>query len=314
MAYIYKHTRKDNGEVFYVGLSLKNDPKHGRAYSRGDRRNTHWKNIVNNTEYEVHIIEDNLTPDEAIAKEKEYIALYGRKDLGLGTLCNFTDGGESGTLGHRHTEEWKKNASERQLGELNHMYGKNRTKESIQIGIEARSWYKHSEDVKSRLREMRLGELNPNYGKTPSEETLEKMRAASTGRKHSEETKKKLSEMFSGENGPNYGKSPSQETRNKIGLAHKGKVVSDETREKLRITSTLRVVSDETRLKQSLARKGKRTGADDPKSQLILDKETGIFYVSIREAYYTIGFKCTEKHFQAMLRGDYPNKTSCVKV
>jgi len=327
LAYIYKHTRKDNGEVFYVGLSLKNDPKHGRAYSRGDRRNTHWKNIVNNTEYEVHIIEDNLTPDEAIAKEKEYIALYGRKDLGLGTLCNFTDGGEGGLLGYRHTEEYKMAASERMKGENNPNFGKTPSQEAIQKGIESRAGFKHSEETKAKLRELRLGENNPNWGKVPSDETRERMSKASTGRKHSEETKRKMSEMFSGENGPGYGKVPSQETRDKISIANKGRKASEETIEKRKEYYRIhghhmcgRTTPQDVKDKISESNKGKIV-SDETKyklkitsamSKVVLNKDTGIFYISATEAYEYYNKKYSFRYFAQMLQGTCPNKTSYI--
>jgi hypothetical protein len=37
---------------------------------------------------------NDITKEEAIRKEMEFIQIYGRRDLGLGTLCNLTDGGE----------------------------------------------------------------------------------------------------------------------------------------------------------------------------------------------------------------------------
>lgn len=104
MAYLYRHIRLDKNEPFYIGIG--SDPK--RAYSNKDR-NKYWKNIVNNFGYEVDIILDDLTWEEACEKEKEFISLYGRFQFG-GILCNMTDGGDGG-FGVVVSEETRKKKS-----------------------------------------------------------------------------------------------------------------------------------------------------------------------------------------------------------
>lgn len=90
MAIVYLHKRKKNSEVFYIGIGKVND----RAYSKR-MRNRHWQFIVNKDGgFDVEIIFENISYEEAYIKEKELIKSYGRKDLGLGNLVNFTDGGE----------------------------------------------------------------------------------------------------------------------------------------------------------------------------------------------------------------------------
>ncbi len=91
MAYLYRHIRLDKNEPFYVGIGSDNSYKRANETSR---RNLHWKNIVKKGPYEIEIILDNLTWEEACEKEKEFIALYGRTNLNKGSLCNLTDGGE----------------------------------------------------------------------------------------------------------------------------------------------------------------------------------------------------------------------------
>jgi hypothetical protein len=91
MAYIYKHTRNDTNEVFYVGIGS------GKTYKRAYKktgRNKFWQNIVNKTSYTVTIIEDKLSWEEACTKEIELIKMFGRRDLNKGSLVNLTDGGE----------------------------------------------------------------------------------------------------------------------------------------------------------------------------------------------------------------------------
>ncbi len=91
MAYVYTYTRLDKNEIFYVGIG--SDSKYKRAKNLS-LRTDYFKKIINKSEYKLDIVFDDLTWEEACLKEIELIALYGRKDLGIGTLINFTDGGE----------------------------------------------------------------------------------------------------------------------------------------------------------------------------------------------------------------------------
>jgi hypothetical protein len=122
---VYRHIRLDKNEPFYIGIGT--DEK--RAY-RKSGRNKYWKNIISKTDYEVQILFYDLTKEEAVDKEKELIMLYGRKDLGFGTLVNMTDGGD-GTFnknneskvkismalsGRERTQEHKDNISKSRIG------------------------------------------------------------------------------------------------------------------------------------------------------------------------------------------------------
>ena len=103
MAYLYRHIRLDKNEPFYIGIGKDNkegEYHYNRAKSR-NRRNNHWKNIISKTEYEVEIVLDNITWDEACNQEKWWINFYGRRDLGTGSLVNMTNGGE-GSAGHKY--------------------------------------------------------------------------------------------------------------------------------------------------------------------------------------------------------------------
>jgi len=88
MAIVYKHIRNNN-EIFYIGIGVSEK----RAYSKHSR-NKHWNNITNKEDYRVAIICDDVDYETAKHIEKYLIKFYGRRDLGLGTLVNFTDGGE----------------------------------------------------------------------------------------------------------------------------------------------------------------------------------------------------------------------------
>jgi hypothetical protein len=125
MAILYRHIRLDKNEPFYIGIGT--DVK--RAYNKS-LRNNWWKKIINKTNYEVQILFEDLTWEEACEKEKEFIALYGRRDLGTGTLCNMTDGGE-GTYGRifTHSDETKMKISKQKKGN-NYWVGKKHSQES----------------------------------------------------------------------------------------------------------------------------------------------------------------------------------------
>ena len=100
---VYRHIRLDKNEVFYIGIGEADRPR--------DRfnRNNHWKRIVsvNNGVFSIDILFENVSKEFAIQKEIELIELYGRRDIGSGTLCNMTSGGE-GAFGRVHSEETKR--------------------------------------------------------------------------------------------------------------------------------------------------------------------------------------------------------------
>lgn len=101
MAYLYRHIRLDKNEPFYIGVG--SSANYFRAF-RKSNRNKHWQNIINISDYEVEVLFDNISDEEARQKEIEFIKLYGRVDLGTGSLVNLTDGGD-GCLSRKMTKE-----------------------------------------------------------------------------------------------------------------------------------------------------------------------------------------------------------------
>jgi hypothetical protein len=124
MAYLYRHIRLDKNEPFYIGIGSSK----ARCYTK-QTRNSHWHNIINKSEYRVDIIFDELSLEEAKQKEKEFIALYGKKVNG-GTLVNLTDGGD-GCWGYKATDEQLEKRIKR-MTENNHFKGKKHTPESLE--------------------------------------------------------------------------------------------------------------------------------------------------------------------------------------
>lgn len=136
--YVYVISRMD-GEPCYIGKGRGKRWKHHSKFSH----NKHLRNIYNQAGGTLPIVKlrENLTDAEACQTEIALIRAIGRKDLELGPLVNFTDGGEglSGNTksietreklrkamtGRVFTEEWLKHMSLSRLG-------KRRSPESIE--------------------------------------------------------------------------------------------------------------------------------------------------------------------------------------
>lgn len=158
MHYVYRHIRLDKNEPFYIGIA--SDKSFCRAYSKKNR-NLYWHNIIKCTQYRVDILFEDLTFEEACAKEKEFISLYGRGSSG--TLCNITEGGEGA---RNPTQEIRKKISEAKKGNKNPQFGKTWSPEKKQFMLNRMS-----------------GANNPNYGKPISEKQKQLISLAQKGRK-----------------------------------------------------------------------------------------------------------------------------------
>ena len=123
--YLYRHVRKDKNVPFYVGVGTKRKENYfcesiqrefERAYST-HRRSKFWQRIVNKTEYEVEIMLESTDYGFILEKEKEFVNLYGRRDLEKGPLCNLEDGGNQ-PLNRIITDEIRENMSKGQTGRI----------------------------------------------------------------------------------------------------------------------------------------------------------------------------------------------------
>jgi hypothetical protein len=95
--YIYAHYKPD-GNIFYIGKG-----RNKRAWNTYGR-NMFWHNTINkHGGYEVVLLYENLSEEDALRLEKEEITFWGRRKDG-GFLINLTDGGE-GTSGRKFTQE-----------------------------------------------------------------------------------------------------------------------------------------------------------------------------------------------------------------
>lgn len=150
---VYRHRRLDNNNIFYIGISSNFE----RPYHTKSNRNKFWNNIVNKTNYEVEIVATDLFKEDAKELEVFMISLYGRSNLGLGTLSNLTNGGE-GTTGYKHTQETKLKISKATKKRMSNP-------EYLQKMIDCNTGTKRSEKTKLKMRHSQLGKKVNNETK-----------------------------------------------------------------------------------------------------------------------------------------------------
>ncbi len=159
---VYFHINLIKNEVFYVGIGSRKE----RPFSKIHRSEL-WHNIVNKYGYDILIIEEGLTWIEACEREKYYINWIGRRDLGLGTLVNHTNGGE-GIVGRIVSLETRIKISKSKIG-----------KSSYNKGL------KHSKESRKKMSDAKKGYIpwNKNKKNCFTDEQLSKMSKAQKGRK-----------------------------------------------------------------------------------------------------------------------------------
>lgn len=224
MAYVYRHIRLDKNVPFYVGIGR--DKYFYRARSVKNR-NRFWYSIVAKTDYEVDIMMDDISIEEARVKEQEFITLYGRADIKSGTLVNLTDGGE-GCVGRSVTPEQVKAMIERcRTPEIR------ANKSKSMIGNKRGLGHRHTDEQK-----LKISVANGGRKRTPEQNEANRQRNLGNkyffGKKHSEETKDKFRKLHQEGKIGRRGKPLSQEGRDKISKALKGRPKSNETKNKLR--------------------------------------------------------------------------------
>lgn len=168
---VYILREAGNPEIRYVGITSKSLSSRLYKHLKQERHRNAYKGrwidqvLSKGGEIEIIPIVNNVESDIAESLEIFYIKRF--RQLGF-RLTNLTDGGERGTLGYRHTEEWKKNASIKRSGSGNAFFGRRHSPESL-------------EKISKRVL---------------SKESREKIAKSLTGRKQSEETlaKKRVSQ------------------------------------------------------------------------------------------------------------------------
>jgi hypothetical protein len=89
MAFVYQHRRLDTNEIFYIGIG-----KNKKRLNSYKNRNSHWLSIAKKYGFQVDLLIDGCSWNDACEVESGLIDAIGRKDLNLGPLVNMTNGGE----------------------------------------------------------------------------------------------------------------------------------------------------------------------------------------------------------------------------
>ena len=174
MSIVYQHRRKDTNEVFYIGIGS----RRVRAKSR-ENRNPYWHHVVNSVGYEIDILIDGCTREEAEEVEVGMIEAYGRRDLGTGPLVNMTRGG-SGADGYdrpKHSKDSNIKRSVALKGKPRERITTDEVRKKISEKLKGR---KLSEETLAK----RIGKSSWNKGKGHSEEHKLKLKQAWERRKN----------------------------------------------------------------------------------------------------------------------------------
>lgn len=166
----------DKNEPFYIGIGQTENYK--RAYTKRSR-NKFWHNIVNKVDWDVDILIENLSLVEANLKEIEFVALYGRRNLGLGPLVNLTDGGD-GTVNVKRTPEQCEAIRKRTIGFKHSPETKEKiAKAASNISEETRQKMSLNRKGKKRIlstevkEKMRKGSINSHKNRKPAKNHIQ---------------------------------------------------------------------------------------------------------------------------------------------
>jgi hypothetical protein len=168
--YVYVHYKISDNKPFYVGKG-----KGRRAWSLAGR-STYWNNVKSKHGYNVEIVFENLTEEEAFQCEIDSILEF--KYFGF-DLVNFTNGGE-GTSG-------VKQSSETIAKRVSKNTGKTRTPEQRLRISEALTGKKRT-DVQRKTQSER------SKGKSRSMSAVLKAAVSNTGKKRSVKSRQKMSD------------------------------------------------------------------------------------------------------------------------
>lgn len=195
---------------------------------------------------------ENLENDESLKIEKMIISKIGRRDLGLGTLVNQTDGGD-GRLSSPHSNETRLKIS-------------NTKKEQ---GLS----FSHSNKTKEYLREINKGDKNPMFGKIHSDIVKDKQSLRFSGLDHpmfgKKHTKESLEKIKNNRN-------VDQEILNKLSRERNSKIILqyDLDNNFIKEYESIKVASTETGLSESLIGKTCRGVVKNPRKFIFKFKES----------------------------------------
>lgn len=148
---IYYHL-KPCGEIFYIGIGNNKRP------NSKQNRNKYWHNITKKYGYEVQVLKNDLSWEDAIELEILLISWFGRKDLKLGTLVNMTDGGEGNKNIIMSLESnMKRSLASKGIPKINKRVKRKghsqETKDKMSLAKKGVKTQPHSEERKAKMRE-----------------------------------------------------------------------------------------------------------------------------------------------------------------
>lgn len=154
---VYKYTNQINGKI-YIGQTCQTLEARAEGGS-GYKGCTHFYRAIQKygwNSFDVEILKDDLTLDEANYWEEYYISYYDSANDDFG--YNIRLGGSNASCNEEARKKISERAKERYKDPTkNPMYGK-----------------KHSLKSLKKMSEIKMGENNPMYGKKASEETKRK--------------------------------------------------------------------------------------------------------------------------------------------
>ena len=210
--YVYIYLDSDN-IPFYVG---KGNGK--RYYVSGHLHKNHSNDFLKNkirkvgvANIKIYFLHKNLAETRAFQQERYWIKYYGRRDLGLGPLCNLTDGGD-GPSGIIFSEEHKQRISEARKGQVPWNKGVLCPVEQKQKIGDANRGNQYSKGI------IRSAEFKKKMSKTKKGTP-----SSFKGKKHSKESRGKISEALRGKLSPMKGRKMSDRAKHKISRALKGR-------------------------------------------------------------------------------------------
>lgn len=159
--YVYQLRLVNSIVPFYIGKGCryrKNSHLSESSLKRQSLKNSIIKKAMSEgVEVLSEILFSGLSEDEALNKEVELIAFYGRRDIGTGILANHTDGGD-GMTGWKVSSETRKKIGRSSAGRIASALARERMSKS-QTGK------KHSRETKQKMSLSRRG-------KSKSEEAI----------------------------------------------------------------------------------------------------------------------------------------------
>lgn len=152
--YVYQLRLENCDSPFYIGKGTGSRASSHLTTSsmkgRSHKNNVIRKALANGVAVLVEILHDGLTDREALEKEVELIAKFGRKING-GCLTNATDGGD-GASGYKHTEEAKRKIAESKTGNQNNG-----------SGMRGKA---HNPETRAKMSRVRTGKVQSDVHKT----------------------------------------------------------------------------------------------------------------------------------------------------